>query len=323
MSNLESAITGAIASTMANVIVYPLDVAKTVIQSETKAKETDELSEKDKRILRQENVIRCLIRIFRKRGLRGLYQGMSTSVFSKFVQSFCYFFWYSFLRRKYFSLKLLRNTQARPINSISTVEELIVGVGAAALTQVVNNPIEVILTKQQTTDDKDNVDFYSVLKQIYVESNGKLSSYWKGFKVSLILTVNPSITFAAYQRFKDILLKQVSNSEKSYSGQLTVNQNFILGALAKIISTIITQPLIVAKVSLQRSNSKFKHFEEVLRYLYKEEGVLALWKGVGPQLTKGVLVQGLVFAFKGELTKSWKRLLFILNLLIRRVLVLR
>lgn len=87
MSNLESAITGAIASTMANVIVYPLDVAKTVIQSETKAKETDELSEKDKRILRQENVIRCLIRIFRKRGLRGLYQGMSTSVFSKFVQS--------------------------------------------------------------------------------------------------------------------------------------------------------------------------------------------------------------------------------------------
>lgn len=240
-----------------------------------------------------------------------------------FKASFCYFFWYSFLRRKYFSLKLLRNTQARPINSISTVEELIVGVGAAALTQVVNNPIEVILTKQQTTDDKDNVDFYSVLKQIYVESNGKLSSYWKGFKVSLILTVNPSITFAAYQRFKDILLKQVSNSEKSYSGQLTVNQNFILGALAKIISTIITQPLIVAKVSLQRSNSKFKHFEEVLRYLYKEEGVLALWKGVGPQLTKGVLVQGLVFAFKGELTKSWKRLLFILNLLIRRVLVLR
>ena len=70
------------------------------------------------------------------------------------------------------------------------------------------------------------------------------------------------------------------------------------------MATIITQPLIVAKVGLQsrpprsRQNKPFKSFVEVLNYILEREGILGLFKGIGPQITKGILVQGLLMMTK-------------------------
>ena len=70
------------------------------------------------------------------------------------------------------------------------------------------------------------------------------------------------------------------------------------------MATIATQPLIVAKVGLQsqpppeRQGKPFKTFSEVMRYLVEREGLLALFKGIGPQILKGLLVQGLLMMTK-------------------------
>ena len=78
----------------------------------------------------------------------------------------------------------------------------------------------------------------------------------------------------------------------------------MLGALSKALATIATQPLIVAKVGLQsrpppeRAGKPFKTFGEVIRYIVEREGPLALFKGIGPQITKGLLVQGLLMMTK-------------------------
>ena len=78
----------------------------------------------------------------------------------------------------------------------------------------------------------------------------------------------------------------------------------VLGAMSKALATIATQPLIVAKVGLQscpppsRMGKPFKTFIEVMSYIVEHEGPMALFKGVAPQVTKGILVQGLLMMTK-------------------------
>ena len=82
---------------------------------------------------------------------------------------------------------------------------------------------------------------------------------------------------------------------------------FVLGALSKAVATCLTQPLIVAKVGLQsrpppeRKGKPFGSFVEVLKFILDNEGVLGLFKGIGPQLVKGLLVQGVLMMMKEKM----------------------
>ncbi len=74
--------------------------------------------------------------------------------------------------------------------------------------------------------------------------------------------------------------------------------------MSKTLATIATQPLIVAKVGLQskpppqRQGKHFKGFVEVMQFIVKHEGLLGLFKGIGPQILKGLLVQGILMMTK-------------------------
>lgn len=74
--------------------------------------------------------------------------------------------------------------------------------------------------------------------------------------------------------------------------------------MSKALATIATQPLIVAKVGLQsrpppaREGKPFKSFVEVMAYIVEHEGPLSLFKGIGPQLMKGLMVQGILMMTK-------------------------
>ncbi len=78
----------------------------------------------------------------------------------------------------------------------------------------------------------------------------------------------------------------------------------VLGALSKSLATVLTQPLIVAKVGLQsrpppaRKGRPFKSFLEVMAYIIENEGALGLFKGIAPQVLKGLLVQGFLMMTK-------------------------
>jgi len=83
--------------------------------------------------------------------------------------------------------------------------------------------------------------------------------------------------------------------------------------MSKALATIATQPLIVAKVGLQsrpppsRNGKPFKSFIEVMNYIVQHEGPTGLFKGIGPQILKGLLVQGFLM-----MTKERMELAFVL-----------
>jgi hypothetical protein len=74
--------------------------------------------------------------------------------------------------------------------------------------------------------------------------------------------------------------------------------------MSKSLATIATQPLIVAKVGLQskpppsRMGKPFKSFIEVMQFIIEHEGLLGLFKGIAPQISKGIIVQGLLMMTK-------------------------
>ncbi|KAM9889125.1 hypothetical protein OXX79_012369 [Metschnikowia pulcherrima] len=88
---------------------------------------------------------------------------------------------------------------------------------------------------------------------------------------------------------------------------------------AKSLATLATQPLIVSKAMLQKKvaknenesddstgpdedgDIKFATFGEAIQHLWETEKVRGLYKGVAPQLLKGVIVQGLLFMCKDQI----------------------
>ena len=89
----------------------------------------------------------------------------------------------------------------------------------------------------------------------------RYSKLWKGLTPALLLCSNPSIHYTVYDVLKTKLLmsKQHSRSRSSSGSKgggqqqqlsLSVSDAFILGLLSKFVATIVTYPLIRAKVLL-------------------------------------------------------------------------
>ncbi|GIK02231.1 ADP/ATP carrier protein [Aspergillus viridinutans] len=288
-----SAVAGATGAVLANAIVYPLDIVKTRLQVQVKSDKTDGSDG----TMHYESTLDAINKIVENEGIEGLYSGMVGSLIGVASTNFAYFYWYSVVR----SLYMASDRVTKPPG---TAVELSLGAVAGAVAQIFTIPVAVITTRQQTQPKGEKKGLFETGKEV-VNSEDGWTGLWRGLKASLILVVNPAITYGAYQRLKDIIFPG-KNSLKPWEA-------FLLGALSKALATIATQPLIVAKVGLQsrpppgREGKPFKTFGEVMRYIIEKEGALSLFKGIGPQITKGLLVQGLLM-----MTKERMELMFVL-----------
>ena len=244
----------------------------------------------------------ALRKILADQGLAGLYMGIGSSLLGVVSTNFAYFYWYSVVRT-------LALSPAKTDKSPSTATELSLGAMAAGLAQVFTIPVSVITTRQQTSAKGAQHGLIATGKEI-VKSEDGWSGLWRGLKASLILVINPSITYGAYQKLRLYLFGGKSKLRPweafgTYSVVIMSRLTFaVLGASAKALATIVTQPLIVAKVGLQskppptRQGEPFRSFGEVVRHIIRHEGLYGLFKGLSPQITKGILVQGLLMMIK-------------------------
>jgi hypothetical protein len=221
-------------------------------------------------------------------GLGGLYAGMAGSLLGVASTNFAYFYWYTIVRSVYFSSKIATEHPG-------TIAELSMGAVAGALAQLFTIPVAVVTTRQQTQPKSERKGLIATGRDV-INSEDGWTGLWRGLKASLVLVVNPSITYGAYQRLRDVMYPNKKT--------LSPGESFLLGALSKMLATIATQPLIVAKVGLQsqpppqRQGKPFKSFIEVMEYIIEHEGVMGLFKGIGPQIMKGLMVQGLLMMTK-------------------------
>lgn len=150
-----------------------------------------------------ESTIDAIVKIAEKEGVSGLYSGIAGSLLGVASTNFAYFYWYSVVRTLYMAS---HRTPKPP----GTVIELSLGAVAGAVAQIFTIPVAVITTRQQTQPKGDKKGLIETGREV-VDSEDGWSGLWRGLKASLILVVNPAITYGAYQRLKDIFFPGKNN----------------------------------------------------------------------------------------------------------------
>lgn len=291
------ALAGSAGALVANALVYPLDMVKTRLQTQVKRSEKDTHVDAEGYV-HYDGTMHAIMHIIQEEGIAGLFQGITGNLIGVVSTNFAYFYWYGLVRETYHKRIAKNNAPA------STAAELSMGAVAGALAQLFTIPIAVVTTRQQTQLKHERKGIFATAKEI-IDSPEGAAGLWRGLAASMVLVVNPSITYGAYERLRTVMFPGKT--------RLALHESFILGALSKQIATLVTQPLIVAKVGLQskpppqRQGKPFKSFLEVMKYVVDREGFLGLYKGVGPQLLKGFLVQGILM-----MTKERVELAFVL-----------
>jgi len=253
---------------------------------------------------------------WKEAGLAGFYRGYSASMLNTFSMQFAYFYWYTFVRSAYVN-KLYPGMAASAV-TLSTAAELILGALAGALGQVFTIPVSVVATRQQLHETGQSL--LATTKEI-LQDDG-IFGLWRGLKASLVLTVNPALTYGSFERLKPLILGE--------GGKMTPGKAFLIGALSKTIATIVTFPYILAKVRLQakydpesgetelttgasaqtmRKKERYSSAWDVLGKIYAEKGFTGWYQGMQAHIFKAVLAQALLFGIKDALEGLTIRLL--------------
>ena len=145
----------------------------------------------------------AITKIIADEGIVGLYAGIHGSLIGVASTNFAYFYWYSVVRTVYLS------SQALPTPP-GTLVELGLGAVAGAVAQVFTIPVSVVTTRQQTQAKGEKKGLIDTGRDVVYSEDG-WSGLWRGLKASLVLVVNPAITYGAYQRLRDVIFPGKAN----------------------------------------------------------------------------------------------------------------
>jgi hypothetical protein len=143
-----------------------------------------------------ESTLDAINKIVQDEGVIGLYAGINGALLGVASTNFAYFYWYSLVRALY----MASNRVAKPPG---TAIELSLGAVAGAVAQIFTIPVSVVTTRQQTQPKGERKGLLETGREV-IDSEDGWTGLWRGLKASLVLVVNPAITYGAYQRLKDI-----------------------------------------------------------------------------------------------------------------------
>lgn len=249
------------------------------------------------------------------------------------ADSFLFFLFYNYLRTRRLQ-KNGRNTTTLPV-----LDELAVGAFAGACSKLFTTPISNIVTRKQTASlvasrSGSTYTKEPSVQEIFNKIKGQkgIQGFWSGYSASLVLTLNPSITFFLYEFFKRTLLPRSKRDDPG--ARIT----FILAATSKAIASTITYPFSLAKAraqagssppvnpeSAERLEQEIEHahttfeaeksaedakkvakrstvFNTILK-IYREEGPEALYEGIFGEILKGFFSHGITMLVKEAVHK--------------------
>ena len=337
---LGHALAGSVATATAKALLYPLDLCVTRLQVQRQLRGKGEAESAAKDADKEySSIVDAVQKIYKTEGgLKAFYAGCLPDVGKGIIDAFLFFLCYNSLRQ--LEQKRARGTQ------LSVVKELGVGVAAGSIAKFFTTPIQNIVTRQQTaalvaardpsSTSSDKLTVKDIALQIRDERG--IAGFWAGYSESVVLTINPSITFA----IDNLLMRLLPESRRANpSPQL----RFLLAALSKAIATALTYPAMLAKSRAQVSSSTTEEAAEeegaggapeileksstlnatperrkikeqlkkafqllsaqyamvvALRKIYRDEGLSGLYSGLEGEVIKGFLSHGLTMMVKDK-----------------------
>ena len=170
----------------------------------------------------------------------------------------------------------------------------------------------------------------SIASQIKTEKG--LQGFWSGYSASLVLTMNPSLTFFFFEALKRTLLP------RSQRQNPLPRATFLLAAISKAMASTITYPFSLAKSRLQSSSNhnrgespstvklepthtEGKAPENVFTMIVRiaqTEGLSALYEGLEGEVMKGFFSHGITMIVKEAVHKLVIQLYYSILKLLKR-----
>jgi len=179
METMATATAAAIGACTSSLILYPLDTLKTRMQSQSKESKADASD----------------------MSMKSLYKGIQYKATQSTMSKFFYFYAYT---------SLSNAVTGGDGKKLSTAMNLIVGYLAELMHLPLTLPIEVMVTKMQTTKGKINV--MEIFKNILKEGNGTFAGFYKGFSSYFVLCLQPAIQFTVFEQVKAFYLKSAKKT---------------------------------------------------------------------------------------------------------------
>lgn len=192
------ALAGSAGALVANAVVYPLDLVKTRLQTQVKRSAKDTHVD-DADHVHYEGTLHAMQLIVAEEGISGLFNGLGGNLIGVVSTNFAYFYWYGLVREIYHT-RIRKGLPGAP----STPVELTMGAIAGALAQLFTIPISVVTTRQQTQRRGEKKSIFATAKEI-VDGPDGVAGLWRGIKASMVLVINPSITYGAYERLRTMM----------------------------------------------------------------------------------------------------------------------
>src|SRR6195952_128557 len=242
---LGHAISGSMGSAISNVITYPLSLVITRLQVQSQFKS----QEGGKSNADYKSIPDAIQKIYAQEGgISAFYTGCPQDTAKSMADSFLFFLAYNFFKKG--RLNTRPGTKRLPVH-----EEIGVGMLAGAFSRLFTTPIQQIVTRKQTatmiaarsgdSSISSNLSVREIARRIHEEKG--LTGFWSGYSATLVLTLNPALTFL----FHETLLRALVKREKrdNPGGRMI----FLIAALSKAMASTITYPFSLAKTRAQAS----------------------------------------------------------------------
>lgn len=270
---------GAAGGTSAITLFYPLNIIRTKLQTDDPSKKAQSMFE-------------VVQEITKERGIPALYTGWWGQVVALGTSNFVYFYCYNML-------KVIVQKATKQV--ITPVMNLAVGSVAGVVNVLLTTPLWMVCTQLavQAKHKKAGVEPYKGmwdgLTRCFNEEGA--AGLWKGLIPNLMLVSNPTIHFFVYERVR-IFMSRLATTRGS---PITSFEFFCMGAVAKMIATVVTYPIQIAQSQLRNDRkgadgkNKYNGTLDCLVKIAQEAGLKGWFRGMGAKLWQTVLTAAFQF----------------------------
>lgn len=295
-----------VADLISVIVLYPMDLIKVQTQADSELTITE--------------AINNLLKNIKNKGIIDSFSGLEGKLYVSPQQKLQYFYCNGIFKTLYMN--------KMNIKKLSTFEDLAIGYFSALEGLITTLPLSVTSARQIVKSKNKNKNIKDIEQQQQHQQIEKKKNFWTVFNesikkdgffafydtvsISAILCLNPAITYVLFDQIKIIILKRLN---RPVDDALSTLEAFLTGALAKIVATLFTFPLIRANVMIRTwkkthpESDEVPTFKSIFPLIIKNEGIGGLYKGLTPQLVKAVTNSALMLAIKERVQVQVKKLI--------------
>ncbi|VDM33948.1 unnamed protein product [Hydatigera taeniaeformis] len=283
----EQMFAGLTSGVVTTAVLHPLELAKIRLQvnegyGAVKARPTSS------------HFIGTMLEVYRGRGFAGLYQGATPNMMGNAVSWGLYFLFYGALKnyaQDSDESKTLKPCEYLGLAGISGRNVTFVGLVVLWLT----NPIWVVKTRMclqyETLGASYRLTTWSTLMEVWrVEG---IRGLYRGIVPGMVGVSSGAVQFLFYEELRNFY--NLSYHQRPIDTHLKTSEYVLMGIVAKAMAIALTYPHQVARTRLQEQHRNYGSLTNLLKTIWKYEGLRGFYKGLLPNILRTAPSGGLMF----------------------------